>query len=260
MSLLDIDERLFDLLRAGRVRPLAAHRHQALRALRRRARRRRRLQRRERARAARVPQELQDPGRGRAPARSPAACRRMRNNVDLWDCLQRGLPVRARHREGRASPTTPSCRCRSTRCGRSTRWCRSTTSCPAARRPADAIWKLLTDLARRPRAAARDGADPVRLTNRTWQHDRRLETAAQPENLRRVVIDPVTPRRGPRQGDAAARRGQPHRSRRGCTSSSSAASRSSSRAGRTGRSRCWCSGCAASARSPTTSPRPRRWT
>ncbi len=33
MSFLDIDERLFDLLRADRVRPLAADRHQALRPL-----------------------------------------------------------------------------------------------------------------------------------------------------------------------------------------------------------------------------------
>ena len=39
MSLLDIDERLFDAAGAGRVRPLAAHRHQALRPVRHRAHR-----------------------------------------------------------------------------------------------------------------------------------------------------------------------------------------------------------------------------
>ena len=76
MSLLDIDERLLELDRDRRIRPLAAHRHQALRPLRHRADRRRRLQRRERACAARIARQPPRSWSRSAPARSTAACRR----------------------------------------------------------------------------------------------------------------------------------------------------------------------------------------
>jgi hypothetical protein len=99
MSLLDIDERLLEAGGAGRVRPLAPHRHQALRPLRHRPDRRRRVQRRERARAARVPPPLQDPGGGGRLRhhRRPAG---QRNHLALADMPARGVPLRHRLANG----------------------------------------------------------------------------------------------------------------------------------------------------------------
>ena len=130
--------------RARRVRPLAAHRHQALRPVRRRPHRGRHLQRRERARAARVPQELQDPGRRRRlrHQRRPAGAAQPPRPARL---PAGGLPDRAGLASG-GIPNDPELPLPLDKVHPLHEVVKIDYFLPGCPPSADAIWKFLTDL------------------------------------------------------------------------------------------------------------------
>ena len=191
--------------RTRRIRPLAAHRHQALRPLRHRPDRGRGVQRRERPRAARIARQLPRSWSRVGACAINGGLPAMRNHLDVGDILQKvycDTPGEAAQVPN--DPELPLLLDKVYPINEIVRVDYFLPGCPPS---GDAIWKFLTDLilGRMPRLE--HSASPLRLSgNRHMLESGNRRSAAKAAPHRHRSGDA---RRRPRQGDDPARRGQP---------------------------------------------------